>query len=83
MARTAESIYGAVPLRIFMYEFLKFEIYEGSHEFVQILVEITFAGCIRIVRKRYEIIRNATILATIDVRQHPYVCDAVRFIYLS
>ena len=54
--------------------------YEGSHEFGQNLVKITFAGYIRIVQNRYEIIRNPTTRAMIDVRQHPYICDTVRFI---
>ena len=48
-------------------------------ESVQIFVKITFAGTIRIVQKRYEIIRNPTTLATIDVLQ-AFMCDTVRFI---
>ena len=65
---------GAVPLRIVCTIFQICQIYDESHELVKKMVEvITFAGCIRIVRKRYETIRNPTTLDTIDVRQHPYM----------
>ena len=64
----------AVPLRILCTIFQICQIYDESHELVKKMVElIMFAGCIRIVQKRYETIRNPTTLDTIDVRQHPYM----------